>query len=130
MPSLDDLVGIPFVPKGRTKNGSDCWGIFKMVQERFGNNVPDVNVSSFATELINEEMKKQLPLWKKVDTLEPGDAITMRLDPKLPDTEQHFAVYIGNGKMIHTLVKTGAIVVRVDHPYWKNKITGFYRWNG
>lgn len=125
---VSDLIGIPFKDGGRDRNGADCWGLFKMAQERFGNHVPDVSVSAFDSPGIREAMANQMFLWEPVEDLEPGDAIAMSLDYDLPDTVQHFAVYIGDGKMIHTVKKVGSMMVRIDHPLWKNKIIGAYRW--
>ena len=58
-----------------------------------------------------------------------GMPITMRNDPSLPDTEQHLGVYLGAGRFIHSVEKVGSMIVRIDHPIWKNRIAGFYRWN-
>lgn len=126
---MEDLVGIPFVSKGRDKSGADCWGVFKMAQERFGNYVPDVTVDAFDTEGIVREMTNQIRLWTRVEDPLPGDAVVMAHDPNIPEIIQHYGVYIGGGKMIHTIEKIGSMIVRIDHPLWKNKIRGFYRWN-
>ena len=126
---LSDLVGIPFVDRGRSKEGADCWGLFRLAMERFGIEVPEVNVSAYSSREICEEMMRQIPrLWERVEVPLPGDAVVMRHDANLPDTEQHFGVYVGGGRFIHSLEKTGSIIVRVDHPLWKNKIAGYYRW--
>lgn len=129
--ALRELIGVPFLNKGRSVRGADCWGIFEMVQKIFGNAVPEVvDVSAFSTSVISEKMREQLIHWHRVEVPQPGDAVTMALDPKKPEVEQHFGVYIGHGKFIHTLTKTGSMFVAIDHPFWKNRIRGFYRWAG
>ena len=125
---LADLVGIPFVEKGRDRSGADCYGVFKMAQERFGNNVPDVDVSAFAPLRIDELMREQLPLWEKLIDPAPGDAVALAMEPEMPDLVQHYGVYVGEGKFIHTLSKTGSMIVPLAHPFWEKRLRGFYRW--
>jgi cell wall-associated NlpC family hydrolase len=125
---LSDLVGIPFVDRGRTKDGADCFGVFSLAMERFGIAVPEVSMSAYASETIFEEIRKRKTEWHRVEVPSPGDAVVMRHDPLLPEVEQHLGVYLGAGRFIHSIQKVGSMIVRIDHPIWKNKITGFYRW--
>lgn len=66
----------------------------------------------------------------KVNTPEPGDIAAMSIDPEFPSLVQHVGVYIGDGRVLHTLRKRQSHLVKVDDPYWKRKIVGFYRWAG
>jgi cell wall-associated NlpC family hydrolase len=128
--NVEDLIGIPFVDKGRDPGfGLDCWGLFLVATKRFGINAPDVDLSAFATKDIEKTRELLLPLWRKTDIPRPGDAVAIRNDPEYPAVSQHYGVYLGDGRFLHTLEKTGSIITRVDHPYWKLKIEGYYRWN-
>ncbi len=129
-PDLSDLVGIPFVEGGRTKEGADCYGIFVLAMERFGIFVPPAEVAPYASGEVNEAFREQVwrkRLWIPVSDPAAGDAVAMRNDPDLAGLVQHFGVYLGGGKFIHTLEKTGSIISGVEHPFWKNRIAGFYR---
>jgi len=50
-----------------------------------------------------------------------GDLILIRMF----GVESHIAVYIGDGKMLHTQKKTGSVIDRIER--YENRITGFYR---
>jgi cell wall-associated NlpC family hydrolase len=43
---------------------------------------------------------------------------------------QHVGVYIGNGRVIHTLKKRESHLIRIDDSYWSLKIVKYYRWMG
>jgi len=129
---MRDLIGIPFVDRGRDRNGADCWGLAMMSMRHFGKVVPDMDVSCFDTPSIHAlyDGERARWAWQKVDSPEPGDLGVMCLDPKLPHTMQHVAIYIGNGRMIHTMKKRESHLVKIDDPYWGKKIIAWYRWVG
>jgi cell wall-associated NlpC family hydrolase len=54
--------------------------------------------------------------------------VTIALDHDKPNLVQHLGVYIGEGKFIHIMQKTGVVVTRIDHAFFKRKIRGYYRW--
>jgi cell wall-associated NlpC family hydrolase len=129
LPDLSGLIGIPFLDQGRDPAvGLDCWGMFMEVQRRFGNHVPDFRIPCKATPQIGEIVSSELGKWERIEEPEAGCAVLMAISPEMPDVVQHFGVYIGNGKFLHTLEKTGAIVSRVGDAFWSKKIRGFYRW--
>lgn len=129
MRSVDDLVGVPFVNRGRdVSKGLDCWGLLREAMARFGKHIPDVSVSAYATREIARMYQQVCRGFVQVQEPEPGDVVAMAIDPEAFDVIQHAGVFVGGGKMLHTIEKTGSIMVRVDHPYWKNRVKGFYRW--
>jgi len=123
---LSDLVGIPFVDRGG-RGGRGLLGIFRLAMERFGIEVPEVNVSAYSSREIREEMLRQIPrLWGGRGSGAGGSVVmsTMRICRIRNSTSGSMS---GRG-FIHSPEKTGSIIVRVDHPLWKNKIAGYYRW--
>lgn len=50
-----------------------------------------------------------------------GDIIIMRV----LGVESHIAVYVGNGKMLHTSKRVGSVIESVEK--WKKIVVGFYR---
>lgn len=130
-PEMRDLIGIPFVDGGRDPAvGLDCWGLFRLAMTRFGHCVPDFDVSCFDTPEIaaTAAVEAISGPWERISSPEPGCAVLMSLDPDLPGLIQHFGVYIGEGRFIHTLKKTRASLASVHHPFWSGKIKGYYRW--
>ena len=129
---MRDLIGIPFVDRGRDRNGMDCWGLALAAMRHFGKDVPDFDVSCFDTLSIHAIYDGQRArwAWQKVEIPEPGDIAIMCLDPRYPEMVQHVGVYIGNGRVIHTLKKRESHLIRIDDSYWSLKIVKYYRWMG
>lgn len=127
---LRDLIGVPFVDGGRDRKGLDCWGLVMLAMLRAGKQIPDYNVNCHEREKIAKLVAdpEQWVSWKKIDDPMPGDGIALRVDPNMPDAIQHFGVYLGSGKFIHTTRKTGVMVSRITDPMWRGRIEGYYRW--
>jgi cell wall-associated NlpC family hydrolase len=130
--ALRRLIGIPFVDKGRDLSGMDCAGLAKETMRVFGHEVDDVSVSCFDAVAVNAVYERAMleGKWRKVEIPEPGDMGVMRLDPMCPNMVSHVGVYIGEGRMLHTLKKRESHVVRTDDPYWSVQIRAWYRWAG
>jgi cell wall-associated NlpC family hydrolase len=125
---LYELIGIPFVDRGRDRSGMDCWGLAMAAMRYFGKNVPDFDVSCFDSGGICRIYDRERWAWEAVNAPEGGDLAVMCLDPSLPEIVQHVGVYVGNSRMIHTMTKRDSHLVRIDDPYWSRKIVGWYRW--
>lgn len=126
----NDLIGTPFVDGGRDpRTGLDCWGLFRIVMARLGQSVPDYTISCFdATEIGAAARRALATQWKKVDVATPGVGVVMDLDPALPGLNQHFGVCVNDTYFIHTLIKTGCILSRVNDRFWRLRIKGYYQW--
>lgn len=59
--------------------------------------------------------------FEKIENPEFGDIIIL----KIFGIECHIAVFIGEGKMLHTSNRSGSVIDRVSK--WKRQIVGFYR---
>lgn len=124
-----ELIGIPFLNKGRDpKVGLDCWGLIMVAMERYGLNVPDFKVSCFATPDIHAAFLLAVGGWKGVDMMREAVIVGMALDPEMPNVVQHFGFATDTHNVLHTLEKTGAVHMRINHPFIKHKIRGFYEW--
>jgi len=99
-------------------------------QRRFGNNVPDFQIPCKATARIGEAVSSEIGRWERIEEPEAGCAVLMALSPEMPEVVQHFGVYVGGGRFLHTLEKTGSILSSAHDGFWKLKIRGFYRWIG
>jgi len=125
---LDDLIGKPFKDGGRGPEAYDCWGVVLEVFARFGIELPDYKICAFEAAKINEQIDACRNQWEPVEHPATKDApllVVIRNDPVFCN---HTGVYAGYGKFIHILNKTHVIIDRLDHPLWRKRIEGLYRW--
>ena len=54
----------------------------------------------------------------------------MGTDQNAPELMNHIGLVVGRGKMLHTLKKQNSHLERLDHPFYKNRIKGFWVYNG
>jgi len=122
-----DLIGKPFVDGGRGPDNFDCWGLAAEVYKRFGKDLPDYKICCEDASRINAEMETQRPRWKQIDDPIIPCLVVMRAGSNFAN---HVGVYIGEGKIIHTLSGISASIIRVDDPNWRKRIEGYYvpRW--
>ena len=128
-----DLIGIPFVDKGRDLNGCDCWGLVMLAFARYGVELPNYAISCFASGLIDSQIKSEQarnPLWREVENPVAPCLVTLRTDPDAPDLVTHLGTYIGGGRFLHTMIKRNSVTERLDHPYFINRIEGYYVFAG
>ena len=130
MHSLKKYIGVPFLDGGRDPSvGLDCWGLFLLVEKEFGISVPDFTIYCDDAESISSTFGSETVWrWEEIEKPEPGCGVAMAIKAKMPGYVQHFGVYIGHGKFIHTLRGIGSCISSVNDPAWKKRIKGFYRW--
>ena len=123
------LVGVPFVEEGRDRNvGLDCWGLLIEASKVFGQVVHDYRVKVHAPDIHKVVQRDKGEWWVKVGKPTVGCVLSFAIDPEMPDAEQHFGVYVGAGKFIHTLKKSHSIITKLEHDFWVNKLRGIYEW--
>jgi len=126
--NLGKFIGIPFVNGGRdVRTGLDCWGLAMKVFEAYGVALPDFTVDAFAFEKISELAGKSIMSrqWEEVYAPANKDVplvVLMRMHPALIT---HAGVYIGDGRIIHTMESTDSVISKVGR--LKNTIVGYYR---
>ena len=142
---LHDLFGAKYERRSGNPGSYDCKSLFVEVMNRYGNEIstPDIEVLAIEkvlaaqargeyayTEIDAAMIQAEIDSgkWEQIDNPEPGCAVTIALDPNKPDLIQHLGVYVGDGKFIHIMQKTGVIVTRIDDIFFKRKIRGYYRW--
>lgn len=116
-----DLLGVRFKPHGRNKTeGYDCYGVAIEVLKRNGITMPDVYYSS---------LKQDDDWWNdfnshftKIDKPEENCIVEIS---SYSQKRGHIAVYIGNGMIIHSMIKTGVCIEKLSH--YEHKIEGYYR---
>lgn len=127
---MEKYIGIPYVDKGRTFKGCDCFGLVKLFYRNELNiDVPDVAITAdkprriFAN-FLNEISKN----WVEIDKPEKGCVIAMTANEQHPNLVTHFALVIDDKQVIHTLNKIGSHLVRLDDDKIKPFIKGYYKW--
>lgn len=129
---LTKLIGIPFVDGGRDYSKCDCWGLVKLAaKELYDLDFPDYCISCFDSLNINKACLQDLrSYWTRVKVPQEGAIAVMATDEKAPDLMNHIGLVISQTHMLHTLEKLSSHTIRMDHPFYKHKIKGFWVYNG
>lgn len=123
-------VGVPFVDDGRSIDGCDCWGLFRLVYtERLGIDLPSYGDTSARDLLgVTEAMSAGVAVderWREVLVPQEYDGVLMRAygarDPG------HVGIMIGAKQLLHVERKTAAVIVPLDHYSVRSRILGFWR---
>lgn len=134
LPDLSDLIGVPFLDLGRDPaKGLDCWGLVMEVFRRRGVTIPDYAVDTcFNTVAAFLRMSEATAsgLWEAVPAPEVGDVVAMETNPDMPGCIDHYGVYIGQGRMIHTIRKHEVSAPKLRHAHMFGRVRGYYRWAG
>lgn len=122
---MRDYSGIPYLRRGRDRQGLDCWGLVRLwYRDELGLALPsfaDLDDGEAAT--AQELAARAREQWRQVETPEAGDVILLRGDPL------HVGVVLAPGLMLHTTRKLGASAVeRYDTGRWRHRVQGFFRY--
>lgn len=132
MISFFDLIGVPFVNRGRdVAHGLDCYGLVKEVYKRYGYDIPEYDTDYNDMERINGLITgntKGYP-WKKIDVPKVPCLIAIRFGSPA-GVVNHTGVYIGGDRFIHTRARIGVNIDRISSPAWRRVIVGFYEYVG
>ena len=118
------LIGILRRSLARSKAGLDCC-VPSEVFRWHGIDLPEYWISCKDVSRINQtaEEEKKSGRWIQLEKPRVPCLIYLRFNEF---KWNHVGVYIGNGWFIHTAETTGVRKERLDHPYWRNRIEGFY----
>ena len=126
---ISKFVGIPFVSKGRSFNGCDCYGLVKLYYKEILNiDIPETIITAeqprrtFANYL-NEISKN----WTAT-TPAKNVVLAMSVNAEHPNLVTHFAVMIDDKRFIDTRENMSSYLTSIDDERIKNQIKGFYKW--
>ena len=130
MVQVKDLIGVPFVSRGRDpRTGLDCWGLVMEVGRRFGKQIPDFYVDAHDSAQIGVIKSFVEREWLKVERPEPGAVVGIALDRlNMPDITQHYGICLDRRRFVQCLEGSGVVVTDFSHRFFKNIITGYYQW--
>lgn len=130
MSNINKLIGIPFKNGGRDFDGCDCMGLSILVHKEMGKTIPDFKADSTDSILINNifENQEATGRWEKIEFPEAPCIVVMGLHPEIKNMITHVGTYIGSGNVVHTLEDSTSSVFKITHPFFKNKIKGYYKY--
>lgn len=103
----------------------DCWGLIVWIYEQEFGLV--INEGIFYTTKKDRAicLREHIGKWLKVIKPKPGDGVLFMVGGKMP----HCGIYIGNGKMLHTVDTCMSCIESIDSPKWKSRLEGYYRYS-
>ncbi|GBG57771.1 murein DD-endopeptidase MepS/Murein LD-carboxypeptidase [Sporomusaceae bacterium FL31] len=127
MIKMDDLIGVPFIDRGRDAHiGLDCWGLVMEVFSRYGIELPDYRIACLDFGKIDKTINEQRKIWIRQEDSDPPIPSLVVIKFNHPILCNHTGIYIGGRQFIHTRQPIGVNIDRIDSPAWRRKIDGFY----
>lgn len=128
---VENYIGLPYLDKGRSRDGLDCWGLVWLVyRDHLGIDLP-----SYDDEYINSAEQKEIAaivareaasaLWTRVTEPRALDIIWFRRGR----LDAHAALWLKPGLMLHMREEDASKAERFDVPEWQSRVTGIYRWS-
>lgn len=127
MIDFNDMIGKPFINRGRGPEGYDCWGVVREIYRRCGVEIPDYSLSADACRQIQKTVNDErsiLDNWYEIKEPQTPCLILIKAHPAFT---QHLGVYAGRGKFLHARKDTGVVAEKLTSPLWSKKIAGFYQ---
>lgn len=103
----------------------DCWQLVRRVFADRGIILPDFAITADQAVAIDQAVARQRPLWRRLDAPETPCVVLIRNDDSNPVLCNHFGVYL-DGRVLHTLKKSGPSTFDLNHRWWGSRIEGFY----
>lgn len=125
--TLAKYIGIPFVDRGRSMEGGDCWNIiyqFYAHEKKITLPLLDSYETTKDADGIQEIVNSERHHWSKVDEPAFGDVVVIAIAGK----ESHVGIYVEKQCMLHAFEGTDSCLVSLESPRWKSRIKGFYRY--
>lgn len=118
---MNKYIGIPFDVK-------NCYNLVQLYyKNELGIELPETSVNPLNTKRSFLEYLKQIEsYWITIKEPEKDCVVAMSYDIKYPQMIQHFGIYLGNNKVLHTLNKINSHIVSLDS--LKPFIKGYYKW--
>ncbi|GAA2888186.1 cell wall-associated NlpC family hydrolase [Aminobacter niigataensis] len=130
--NLDDFVGLPWLDRGRDRNGCDCWGLLALVYaERFGIELPsfrDDYQTAADGDAVSALIDGRRDCWTEIPdgTERPGDAVLMSLGGR----PRHVGIVIGGARVLHIERGAGSVIESYRSFRLRRRVLGFFRHDG
>ena len=125
---MKKYIGIPFKDGEPSCDGANCITLIELFyKNHLDLEIPKIRVKSDNSRRAFMEYLKQISEhWTEVKEPKTFDVVAMARDIKHPKVVQHFAIYIGSGRILHSLENVGSHIDTIEN--LKPFIKGFYRW--
>lgn len=125
---MNKFIGIPFTDGEATFRGANCYGLVELFyREHLGIIIPKLNTPSEQSNKVWATYLREISEhWESVEEPQLYDIVAMAHDMRHPRIVQHVGIYIGDGKIIHTLQKIGSHVSKISD--MQSIIKGHHRW--
>jgi len=132
---IDKALEVPFLDRGRSWMGWDCWGLVYMAYREVRNiNLP-YYTGQYSSSIRRNELnnlikaeKQKTVVWSSVTDPEAMDGVLIRLLGR----NCHIGLMIDKTHFIHAEAKVMTHIGKVDDIFWRgegyDKIEGFYRY--
>lgn len=123
-------ISIPFKEHGRSREGSDCWGLVSVIyKEEFGIDLPTLQDYSCTKDkrAISKLCEQESKRWVEIPVGEeqPFDVLIF----KILNIPCHVAVVISKGIMIHCEYGIGSHLTEYNKDIqWNKRLAGVYRY--
>ena len=121
-------VGIPFINRGRTRDGLDCWGLVRLIYEQ----ERQIILPSYLDLYQHTQQQKTITQaiavhktdeWREVENPKEFDVMLL----KMAGYPMHVAVCTKPGYMIHCSEGAGTVHQQYGTMLWpRSKISGFF----
>ena len=122
-------VKIPFVEKGRSEEGVDCWGLVQLIyRNELGIELPSYlecyETTNDRDELAAVISDERACKWESPEEPKEFDVVILRMR----GVPMHVGVVTKRGYMIHCARGIGTSLERPDSMRWNNNVMGFARY--
>lgn len=126
---MNSYIGIPYLNRGRDRNGLDCWGLVQLWhKEQKGVDVPDylwAYTSAEDQNSVAEAINANKVQWSKVEEPEYGDVLVFRIMGQ----PIHVGIKLHYDDFVHAFKGTQSCLERLSSVSWARRLTEVYRWN-
>lgn len=130
---VQEYMGIPFLEKGRSREGLDCYGLVRLVlQEQRGIELPSY-AEEYATTTDAEEITalyrgEVAAQWQEIPV--PSARLFDVAVLRMMGEPIHFALVLDPPYFLHVFRETDVSVERLDALIWQKRLVRVMRWVG
>jgi cell wall-associated NlpC family hydrolase len=128
---LAELVGIPYLERGRGFDGADCWGVCLLAARHlFNMDLPEYFYS--ASDMLDEacehiRRETRGPHWRALPDGGPYPRACIHIF-RVKGFETHCGIHVGGGEFLHSLAGRNSCVESLFGADWCKRKTGSFEW--
>jgi len=118
-----DFIGIPYLSKGSSFMGADCFGLYRLIKAMQDNvHIPEYDYESAEDKESIEVAMIARHTWEKLNTPREGCLVIMNIAGQ----PIHCGYALDEYTMLHSLKGHNSAIERLDNKKWRDRIEGFY----